>query len=124
MNFSYMIGKTLESIEGGSGDERITFYFTDGTACVSYHSQDCCESVSVDRIEGDTTNVIGSPIVEAEESHDSEPVPGVEYQSESHTWTRQRIRTAGGEVTFHWLGESNGYYGETPYFQITHGKSV
>jgi hypothetical protein len=122
MDFSYMVGKTLASIE--QGHERITFNFTDGTACVSYHSQDCCESVSVDRVEGHIENVIGWPIVEAEEDYDNDPIPNESRQPESHTWTRQRISTAKGEITFVWLGESNGYYGETPYFQITHGTEV
>jgi len=123
MNFSNMIGKTLESIENGTaGSERIVFNFTDGTACESYHSIDCCESVSVDRVDGDIANIIGQPIVEADENIDSENKPS--EWCESWTWTRQRIRTASGEVTFVWLGESNGYYGETPYFQITHGKEV
>jgi hypothetical protein len=121
MEFSEIVGKTLESVDNGDG-ERIVFHFADGTACTSYHSQDCCESVGVDRVEGDIDNILGQPILEAEETMDSEA--GQPEFAESWTWTRQRIKTAAGEVTFVWLGTSNGYYGETPYFQITHGKLV
>jgi hypothetical protein len=124
MDFNEIVGKTLESIEGAeAGSERVVFNFADGTACVDYHSQDCCESVDVNRIEGDLADIIGSTIIEAEHTSDSDGEKPGEY-SESWTWTRRRIRTAKGEATIVWLGESNGYYGETPYFQITHGKEV
>lgn len=120
MKFGEIVGRTLESIE--QFDERIVFNFADGTACESVHSQDCCESVSINRIEGDTDSILNQPILEADETFDSAIDPP-EYP-DSWTWTRQRIKTAGGEVTFVWLGESNGYYGETPYFRITHGRKV
>lgn len=121
MEFKEIVGKVIETVDH-TDTERIIFYFADGTAAESYHSQDCCESVVVNRIEGDLVSIVGLPIIEAEETHDSESDPP--ENPESWTWTRQRIRTAAGEVTFVWLGESNGYYGETPYFQITHGKKV
>lgn len=122
MEFKDLIGKTIIEIEGlDEASESITFHFSDGTAACSYHSQDCCESVDVDRIEGNLVSIIGLPIVEADESNDSQSDPP---GAESWTWTRQRIKTAAGEVTIVWLGTSNGYYGETPYFQITHGKVV
>jgi len=119
MEFSDMVGKTLESVE--VGDERIVFNFSDGTAAESYHSQDCCESVSIQSQDGDIKNIIGSPILIAHETCDSDNPP---ESCDSFTWTHQTIRTEKGEVTFHWLGESNGYYGETPYFEITHGKLI
>jgi hypothetical protein len=121
MEFSDMVGRVLESVE--ETGERIVFNFNDGTACESYHSHDCCESVSVQETLGNIDDIIGSPILESVEDCESRGLPEPEYP-DSWTWTRQRIRTAKGEVTFVWLGVSNGYYGETPYFQITHGKKV
>lgn len=121
MEFSDMVGKTLESIDS-SDSERVYFHFADGTAWSSVHMSDCCESVAVDRIEGDVADVIGMPVLEAEEAHDNESDPP--EHPDSWTWTRQRIRTENGEITIVWLGESNGYYGETPYLQITHGRLV
>lgn len=121
MEFHDMVGKTLEEVvEGG---DYIIFYFTDGTACKSEHRQDCCESVGIDRVEGDLANIIGSPILAASEDFDSDTPPDREYW-DSFTWTNQEITTEKGTVKFIWLGESNGYYGETPYFSITHGKKV
>lgn len=119
--FSDMVGKTLESVE--EFGDKIIFNFNDGTAATSEHYQGCCESVDIDHIDGDVKNIVGSPILEAEEDVDPEGDPPPEYP-DSWTWTHQRIRTEKGEVTFHWLGQSNGYYGETPYFKLTHGRLV
>lgn len=121
MEFNELVGKTLVSVE--QFGERIIFNLVDGTACESVHMQDCCESVKVDHVDGDIANIIGQPILEAEEVQDDKGEPAPEYP-DSWTWTRQRIRTARGEVTFVWLGESNGYYGETPYFQLTNGARI
>lgn len=117
MDFSALVGKTLAKIDVLDG-ERIIFTEDNGTVYASYHMQACCESVGIDRTEGVVENAIGSTIIEAEETQDSEIDPP-EYP-DSWTWTRQRIRTAKGEVTFVWLGESKGYYGETPYFGLSH----
>lgn len=117
---NYVMGKTIESID--RGDEHITFYFTDGTACESMHMQDCCETVAIERIEGNLDNILNSPVLYADENNDE--VDSERHFYESHTWTTQIITTEKGTVKIIWLGESNGYYGESPYTSITHGKKV
>jgi len=98
MNFSDMVGKVIDSIE--QGHDRIIFYFADGTAAESLHMQDCCESVVVDRIEGDIAAVVGIPVIEADETSDSENKPS-EY-SERYHWTRDAVyHDAGHWVQFH-----------------------
>lgn len=121
MEFRQLIGKTILSIENGEeGDENIIFNTDEHSYC-SYHSQSCCETVAIDRIEGNINDILNSPILEATETYDSENNPP-EYH-DSFTWTFQKIKTTKGEVTFVWLGESNGWYGETPYFGLSH-KSI
>ncbi len=121
VEFNEIVGKTLESVELNiEHDDRIIFNFTDGTICESLHVQDCCESVCVNAVDGAIEDIIGSPILVAEETHELNVNPPDEGCNESWTWTKQVIRTEKGEVVFVWLGESNGYYGETPYFEITH----
>lgn len=120
MKFSELKGKTLTKIEV-LDDERIVFTTDDGKAFASYHMQDCCESVGIHETRGNIDDVLGSPILEANEACDSEANKPGEY-AESWTWTTQRLRTEKGELVFVWLGESNGYYGETPYFDFTHAQ--
>lgn len=117
-DISQLVGKTLESVTGAVGDEEMHFLCTDGTHFRMFHSQDCCESVSVEDICGDLSDLIGSPIVRAEESTNSkENPPGVtpEYH-DSFTWTFYKFDTAKGGVTIRWYGVSNGYYSESVTF--------
>ena len=117
MEFSELKGKTLKNVEV-LDDERIVFTADDGSVYSSYHMQDCCESVGIHETVGELQSVIGSPILEADETCDSESNPP--ENADSFTWTTQRLVTANGELKFVWLGESNGYYGETPYFGLSH----
>lgn len=120
MEISALIGKTITAINGAAGDDRMTFECDDGTAYVMYHSQDCCESVSIEDIVGDLGDLIGSPILRAEEStSDKKPddLPEPEYEDESVTWTFYKLATAKGWVDIRWHGSSNGYYSESVDFE-------
>jgi hypothetical protein len=97
------------------GSDEMVFETADGERFALYHSQDCCENVSIEDVTGDMADLIGSPIVEAEEVSSEEDPPGYKPESdyrESYTWTFYKLRTAKGAVTLRWLGESNGYYSE------------
>lgn len=94
-----------------TGDESITFEFSDGVKVKMYHHQDCCESVSLEDIAGGAlSDLIGENIVEAYETSNSEN-PKNDY-GESHTWTFYTIRTNKTTLTLRWYGSSNGYYSE------------
>jgi hypothetical protein len=113
-----IVGKTIVDVAGGIGDEEIIFTCADGEKFRMYHWQDCCESVSVDDICGDLSDLIGSPILVADEVTSNENPDGItkEYQ-DSFTWTFYKIDTAKGGVTIRWYGESNGYYSESVTFR-------
>lgn len=114
-NFSELLGKTLVAVEGRKGDDSITFRVDNGDAYVLYHSQDCCESVRVEDVCGELSDLIGAPILQAEENSSNENPSDVkpsQYQ-DSFTWTFYRIATMKGQVVLRWYGESNGYYSET-----------
>ena len=116
--FKNMIGRTMQEIKGSVGDDVMLFRASDGSEFRFYHEQDCCESVSIEDIAGDLSDLIGSPILMAE-SVDSLDPEGFEANGESYTWTFYKFRTQKGDVTVRWFGSSNGYYGEGVYFSET-----
>lgn len=115
MGIEELKGKTLAEIEVSTGgtdrDDRLTFITTEGERYVMFHSQDCCETVELKEVIGEFNDLIGSPILEAEEVTNDEGEPKPEY-AESWTWTFYKLGTIKGHVTLRWLGESNGYYSE------------
>lgn len=114
IGISALLGKVLVKIEGAEvRSDVINFEDSDGKKYRMYHQQDCCEQVSLYDVIGNIDDLIGSPILEAEESSNRDDRP--DY-SESHTWTFYKLGTIKGSVTLRWLGESNGYYSEAVYF--------
>lgn len=116
--FEDLVGKTLKEIK--DTPDEIIFIVDDGDKYKLYHSQGCCENVQVEDICGDLKDLIGNPILLAEEivhNPDENPpgVPEQEYQN-SFTWTFYKLSTIKGSVTIRWYGESNGYYSESVDF--------
>lgn len=111
-------GLVFDRIDGAVGDEAVTFYVNGLPRLQMYHSQDCCEDVRVEDICGNFLDLIGSPIIEAEEvTYENEPTPDGRTGYDSYTWTFYKLGTIKGHVTIRWLGESNGYYSESVYIQ-------
>jgi hypothetical protein len=111
-----MVGKTIVNIEGKVGDGQLTFFMEDGKKYTMLHYDDCCEYVRVEDIAGDLGDLIGSPLLAAEESTSRIGLDGKvsdESMCESFTWTFYKFATLKGYVTIRWLGESNGYYSES-----------
>lgn len=123
---SELMGKTLIEISPTNiGDDEIVFTTDTGEQWKMYHSQDCCESVSIEDINGDLQNLIGSPITLADESTSDDNPEGVKSENQdSFTWTFYRIATAKEFVVIRWYGESNGYYSESVYFEKLSTQSV
>jgi hypothetical protein len=118
---SVLTGKTLVRAER-KGDEEIVFVTDNGEAYKMYHSQDCCETVLIEDIVGELADLVGAPILQAEEASNSDNPkvygdPGeYQYSDESHTWTFHKLATIKGGVTIRWYGSSNGYYSESVDF--------
>jgi len=116
--FESMIGVTMTSVSVGGDREEMRFTAVDGRVFRFFHQQDCCEVVGIEDICGDLSDLVGSPIVQAEEVS-SEPPEGFDPKrhDDSCTWTFYLFATAKGSVTVRWLGESNGYYSEEVSFE-------
>lgn len=114
MGISLIVGKTVTEIEN-QGDRLLIFRCLDGSVFDMYHDQDCCETVEIEEIIGDLDDLIGVPILVAEE-RESERKYDPDGYPESSTWTFYEFRTIKGSVTIRWLGTSNGYYSETVDF--------
>ena len=107
-----MLGKTFVQVTGSVGDGTMTFETAKGERFMFAHSQDCCESVSIEDICGDLQDLVGEPLLLADEVEGETPVDFNERDHESVTWTFYKFATRKGYVDVRWLGESNGYYSE------------
>ena len=120
-----LIGKTLVECTGEVNGREIIFRTTTGETFKLYHEQDCCEEVIVEDICGELSDLVGSPITQAEANSNSDPLPGgnskesdSKESEESFTWTFYRLATAKGQVVIRWYGSSNGYYSEEVDFVL------
>lgn len=111
-----MVGKTMKSVVVDAGNDEMDFVTYEGEIFRFNHHGDCCESVQIEDICGDLDDLVGVPLLLAEEvsSEDrADPGPPDNFDSEgSYTWTFYKFATNKGSVTVRWLGESNGYYSE------------
>jgi len=101
----------MSKVEIDEASSEIKFTTVSGDVYVLMHEQDCCEHVYIEDVNGDLSDLVGSPITQAEEStnHDDPPA---ECADESYTWTFFKLATIRGYVTIRFFGTSNGYYGE------------
>ena len=107
-----MLGKTFVQVTGDVGGYEMLFETAQGERFMFAHQQDCCECVDINDIVGNLQDLVGEPLLLAEEVSGETPVDFVERDHESVTWTFYKFATRKGYVDVRWLGESNGYYGE------------
>ena len=112
MNVTELVGKTMTAVNQ-IGDEQIVFTAVGGQQYRLFHGQCCCESVTIEDVVGDLADLVGEPILIAEE---------VSSHSDSDclrrsTWTFYKFATRRGYVDIRWYGESNGYYSESVDFE-------
>ncbi len=115
--FPDLIGHTFTDVykaDRYDGDS-LVFLREDQRVFRFYHAQDCCESVTIEDICGDLSDLTGSPIRIAEECTGQPGDKSEEY--ESGTWTFYKFSTIRGFVTVRWYGCSNGYYSESVDFE-------
>ena len=123
--FDQVIGITLSEVrQAEKGSSAIMLLSACGRAFSMHHNDLCSEEVSLDDVEGDISDIVGSPITLAEKttSPDTPEDAQDRLMQLSQTWTFYRIGTAKGLVVLRWFGESNGYYSEeVDFVEITEG---
>lgn len=122
VEFNELKGKVLVSATVSDYKDEMKFVTTDGEVYTLYHAQDCCESVEIESIVGDLSDLVGEEILMAEEAQNlfdliksAGEVEEDEYGS--HTWTFYKLATRKGYVDIRWYGSSNGYYSEEVSFK-------
>lgn len=111
-----MIGRTAIAVETVMSDVRwshgkpveMLFRFDDGSQMRFRHDQECDEEVFIEDVCGDLADLVGSPLLVAEERAGE----SIDVEWGTETWTFYTFRTIKGSVDIRWLGRSNGYYGE------------
>ncbi|HGY9636215.1 hypothetical protein RDI61_01600 [Pseudomonas plecoglossicida] len=123
--FDQLLGITLsEILEAEKGSGRIILLTACGRTFSMHHYDLCSEEVSLDDVEGDISDIVGSPItLAAKTTSPDTPEDAQDRLTQlSQTWTFYRIGTAKGLVVLRWFGESNGYYSEeVDFVEITEG---
>ena len=116
--FEELVGKTLVGADGLEvGSEELILRFSDFSVYKLWHNQDCCEGVDIQDICGDLNDLIGEPLVVAEQAESGDRWEGLPEYGDSWTWTFYRLATRKGMVVIRWLGQSNGYYSESVDFE-------
>ncbi len=115
-DIAQLIGKTMRSVTQ-DGRDAIDFEADTGERWRMFYEPDCCASCEIEDVVGDLQDLVGTPIVMAEASTNSDNPKQKEYGDDSFTWTFYKLATAKGYVTIRWYGSSNGYYSETASFQ-------
>ena len=111
-----LVGKVLTEVL--VVDDEIVFTTKDNKKYKMCHWQDCCESVYIESIIGDLSDLVGEQILVAEEvsSDDAEPIDPDDAKWGTFTWTFYKFATRKGYVDIRWYGSSNGYYSESVDF--------
>ena len=108
--------KKITSVSGLQvGGDCIVFNFDNNESFKMYHSQNCCESVEIEDINGDK-NMQGAIFYELLEKQCDESQ--LSEFDDSYTWTFYTIRTSIGYLDVRWYGTSNGYYSENVDLEI------
>ena len=97
--------KSFEDLQGrilckvvNLDDYELRFHLTEDHYVRMYHSQDCCESVSIEDIVGDLDDLVGTPLLLVEEVSN--------YDGES--------KYEDAEWSGHFVGKGGEDYGYTP----------
>lgn len=105
-------GAVLSCIERArvSGGDALHFTATDGRVWTMRHIQDCCETVFLESVSGDLGDLVGTPILVAEENTNAEGHDPTAF------WTFYKFTTIKGHVTLRWCREKSYYCTDVDFY--------
>ncbi|QBQ74614.1 hypothetical protein BcepSauron_234 [Burkholderia phage BcepSauron] len=122
VKFDSLLGETIVGVEDDPQRRYIIFTTMSGRMLKLYHMDSCCEDVYIESITGDLFDLLGTPLLLANESTSDEnpkAQPRPDYLDEEDDWdgtpehfqwTFYRLATARGFVDIRFYGSSNGHY--------------
>lgn len=126
---SVLIGKTLTSVT--NDNKEIVFCCSDGSEYKLFHNPGriCLEytlarfGATIDDIDGDFDDLVGSPIIMAEEV--SNDTSDERYRDEDRVrWTFYKFATVKGYVTVRWFGTSEYYSSSVEFITTGNGRKA
>ena len=107
LKVSILVGMTLTSVEIDRGDwSEVRFKTTTGRTFRLWHNQDCCETVRLTDIVGNPEDLVGVPLLMADESTQD---TASNFEREAGRWTFYKFGTIKGYVDLRWEGYSDYY---------------
>ena len=99
-----MLGKTFVQVTGSVDSDGMMFETATGERFLFAHQQDCCETVRINDIVGDLADLVGEPLLMAEEVSGEIPEAKEDEYIDSRTWTFYKFATRKGYVDVRWMG--------------------
>jgi hypothetical protein len=103
--FEDLLGQIIIKVKE-EDNNKIIFTLQNGEEYILHHHQDCCERVQIEDINGNLNDLVGTPILLAEEITNNNST--LEYGI--GMWTFYKLATIKGYAHIRWYGTSNGYY--------------
>ena len=112
--YNDIIGLTMTSVV--SDGYEVNFQSSCGKKFWLGHSQDCCEIVNIEDICGDLEDLVGSPIIQAEEVS-SNNTKFSNNNDDDLLWTFYKFATNKGSVTIRFVANLDTYYSTKVSFE-------
>lgn len=109
-----IVGLTPKEITQTS--DEIVMVFTNGAKARWYHDPDGYH-VHITDVSGDWNDLVGSPLLVAEERVDHSGID--EVSLDASTWAFYTFRSIRGSVDARWYGSSGAYYSDSVDFEFT-----
>jgi len=100
-DFTTLLGRVFSAVERIEN----TIWFHGTNSYKLYHDAECCETVIIEDVCGDLSDLVGVPILVA-----SEDINSSEHGDGEQQWTFYHLRTIKGTVAIRFHGTGNGYY--------------